>query len=153
MSSFHFTSFRIVFSLFYTMIASKTHNNNNQDLFSVYIVALWFWNASICHENQPENCVCLCCCCSTCDQIEYTISLFWRACERGVRERMRARRKRQSKRIESKILLSKLNKRHETKISGFYSVWWHRWRDVVHLLLHHHHHHLVLSCLSVVCFC
>lgn len=42
------------------------------------------------------------------------------------------------------------NKRHETKISGFYSVWWHRSRDVVHLLLHHHHHHH--HHLGVLCF-
>lgn len=43
------------------------------------------------------------------------------ACERGARREWE-QGKRQSKRIESKILLSMWNKRHETKISGFYSL-------------------------------
>lgn len=120
MSSFHFVRFFSLsipssvslshFLSLHIMIASNAHNNNSQDLFSVYIVALWFWNASICHENQPENCVLMLLLFNMrSNGILYHCSVQHQHQHQHKSIRKRSQReweqgKRQSKRIESKIL-------------------------------------------------
>lgn len=139
MSSFHFILFFLYssfflcvsfFALYNHEITLKNHNNNNQDFFLFISCHCDSETLQSVMRISPKT-VCLCCCSSTCDQIEYYIIVLC-SNTRVARERREGERvcvclrvkerNRQSKRIESKILLSMSNKSHETKISGFYSV-------------------------------